>query len=403
MVPPLQPPRDESERTTPLLPASGIDAESVFDLPWAVDETTLPPPPDPVLPPTFSAPSPRLDRAEEPPDEPRPAAPPVQAAVTALPAPISAGHLSGSALNDEPEAEPAPAGPADALPPMVAKGEWNPSDSGGTSGTAAAGPLGIQPQAPAPSLIQRLSRSPQPPAPAAAAPAPTSAPTAPGGPPPILDVPRAAPSGALAFSPEAGPPPSHQTVTAPAGPAPLGSAGQFSAIQPIAPGPDPRQTRGPAPIISEPRIGDGLLVAAAAATIAGVLWWAVVSLTQRQIPYVSILLGLLVGQATLVGGRRGSIGLGIVASVTTLLSLTAAQYFISRSLAISELHLDIPLWDGSSRFIEVIRTTIEDDPLTGGFILLAAVVAGVQAGLPGRRAAGPLGEMHVTRSPDRIL
>lgn len=413
MVPPLHPPRDDSERTTPLLPTTGVDAESVMDLPWPVDQSTLPPPPDPVLPPTFSAPSTPLHRDEAPwpePAEPPSTAPRPVSTTSSLPAPISAGPLSGPAFHDERDPDDAvavpPAGP-DALPPMVAKGGWEPvagnDHVAGPAASSGADHEGAQPAAP--SLIQRLSRSSHstPPEPAVHAPSGDPHPAAPGQLPPIVAASPPTPTGALAFSPDVGPPQPYAPGPSVVGPvAPVPTPG-YSAIQPLSPGPDPRQSRGPAPIVSEPRIGDGLLVAAAAATVAGLIWWAVVAITQRQIPYVAFLLGILVGQATLVGGRRGSIGLGIVASVTSLLALTAAQYFIARSLAISELNIDVPLWDGSSWFFEVIRTTIEDDPITGLFILLAAGVAGVQAGWPGRRASGPLGEMRVTRSPDKIL
>ena len=202
------------------------------------------------------------------------------------------------------------------------------------------------------------------------------------------------------------PPPTSGGWSGPAGPAaayPAGGSPTFATIQPLAPSADPRQLRGPATVVSETRVADGLLVAAAAATVAGVLWWAIVALTQRQFVYVAILLGTFVGQAGLVGGRRGSIGLGIVAATVTLLSLTATQYFISRSLAIAELGLDVPLWDGTSTFVDVTRASLEEDPITGLFVVGAAVIAGVVAGTPGRRASGSLGEVRVPRSPDRVL
>jgi hypothetical protein len=176
----------------------------------------------------------------------------------------------------------------------------------------------------------------------------------------------------------------------------------FATIQPLAPSPDPRQSRGPAVVVSETRIGDGLLVAAAGAFVAGVVWWAVVAFTESQFVYLAVLLGVLVGQAALVGGRRGSLGLGLVAGSLTLLSFTATQYFITRSLFIAEGG-ELPLWDGSSVFIDAIRATFENEPVTGLFVVLAAGIAGFQAGIPGRRASGPLGEIHASRPPDKIL
>lgn len=458
MVPPLPPPPSEPERTTPLLPTAGLDAESVFDLPYAVDDPAslpppptapLPPPPSPALPPTFSAPG----RATTPPARPTPPPPHSRTAATStapLPAPIDAGRLAGSEAYDD---EDGFAEGGSALPPMVAKGDWSapapPYGSGadpaplprrepasseadapfagvasatGTvaptvdpfapaSAQAAPGPppgTAVDPVpvptdgAPSPSLVRRLSRGERA-AKAVSQRSETSSPL-PG-----------APAPALSFSPDtevtrpvpmAPPPPSPFSEPPRTGAAPAyapGSSPTFATIQPLAPSPDPRQLRGPATVVSETRISDGLLVAAAAATVAGLIWWAIVALTQRQFVYVAVVLGMLVGQAGLVGGRRGSIGLGIVAATVTLLALTATQYFISRSLAISELGVDLPLWDGTSTFVDMTRTSFEEDPVTGLFVVGAAVIAGFVAGTPGRRASGALGEVRVPRAPDRVL
>jgi len=71
--------------------------------------------------------------------------------------------------------------------------------------------------------------------------------------------------------------------------------------------------------------------------------------------------------------------------VLTLGSLSIAQYFISRSLAISELGLDLPLWEGAGAAADVIRAAYQDDALTAMFVVLAAGCAAVAAGRPSAR------------------
>lgn len=425
MVPPLHPTSDESERSAPLLPSSGIDASSMLDLPYAVDESPLPPPPpirppsrppqrpEAVLPPTFSAPRP-FDELPPPPAVFEGRARAAEAPTQTMPAPIDAGRLGGTSPYDDEEE----AGEEDLfelvarsahLPPMVAKGGFDaphtaarPAATGGPSeavvdvATGSAAPPYerlVDPFAPGSTEVD-----PGPAATATGSGSLGSAPPAPAPPRP--------PATALAFSPDAtvsaSPLPPR---TAPSSPSVTGDdrVPTFATIQPLAPSADPRQLRGPATIISETRVGEGLLVAAAASAVSGLIWWAVVALTQRQLVYLAVLLGAFVGQAALVGGRRGSIGLGIVAGSVTLLSLSAAQYFITRSLAISELGADWPLWEGGQAFYDIIRATFEEDPMTGIFVILAAGIAGFQAGTPGRRAAGSLGQPRPTRAPDKIL
>jgi hypothetical protein len=173
--------------------------------------------------------------------------------------------------------------------------------------------------------------------------------------------------------------------TAPPAPAPATSGPIIAPLVPGAP-PLPPAPAGPTtPEVAGPRVADGTLVGLAAAALAGAVWWAVVTLTQRQVPYLAVLLGLLVGHGVLVGARRGSLALGALAGVLTLVSLSAAQYFISRSLAISELGLDIPLWNGAGAAVDEIRATYQDDGLTAVFVVLATGCAAVAAGRPSAR------------------
>ncbi|MCU1499939.1 MAG: hypothetical protein JWM47_3892 [Acidimicrobiales bacterium] len=140
-----------------------------------------------------------------------------------------------------------------------------------------------------------------------------------------------------------------------------------------------------APMITRTRVIDGLLLGLAAATLAGVAWWAVISTTKAQFPYAAIAVGVLVGQAVLIGARRGGIFPALVATVASVVALVVAEYFIQRSLAIAELGVDLPLWLGLSSATDIVRGTVEEDPLTGGFWAVAAIVAALSAGSRNRR------------------
>lgn len=134
------------------------------------------------------------------------------------------------------------------------------------------------------------------------------------------------------------------------------------------------------------RLFDGALIGLAAAAVAGVIWWGAVSVTERLIVYPAIVLGLLVGQSVLIGARRGGALPGLLAAGFTLVSLAVAQYFIERSLAISTRGAqDLPLWLGLSDARDIVRSSVQGEPINGAFWLLAAVFAAVSAGSSTRR------------------
>lgn len=132
------------------------------------------------------------------------------------------------------------------------------------------------------------------------------------------------------------------------------------------------------------RLGDGILVGAAAAAIGGALWWAVVAFTERQFFYGAIVVGLLVGRGFLIGARRSGPVLGVLAAIFTLIALVIAEYFIQRSLAISEFGVDVALWTDFSFAKDVVREAVDGEPLTGVCWGLAAISALLSAGLPNR-------------------
>jgi hypothetical protein len=128
-----------------------------------------------------------------------------------------------------------------------------------------------------------------------------------------------------------------------------------------------------------PRWAEGAVVGLAAAGVVAGAWWGVVALTKSQFVLLAVAVGFVVGQAVVIGARRGSLGLGVYAAAITLAALAVAEYFIQRTLAIQEVKADIPLWQGWDFAVDVVRTSLEDQPSSFLFWGIAAVVAGVQA------------------------
>lgn len=156
---------------------------------------------------------------------------------------------------------------------------------------------------------------------------------------------------------------------------------------PTAPAP-PGWPGGPPPglpstvvAVGSPRLGPALLVGVASAGLAGLAWWAVVSLSGVQFTIGAIAVGFIVGHGVLVGARCGGAVPAMIAAVATIAALIVAEYFIVRSITIKEFALDIPLWSGFDFAREVVNQSIEDEPLTALFWALAvgtAVVTTVQ-------------------------
>lgn len=138
-------------------------------------------------------------------------------------------------------------------------------------------------------------------------------------------------------------------------------------------------------MVTRTRLLDGALVGTAAAAIAGVAWWAAAATTERFFVYAAILVGLLVGQGVLIGARKGGVLPGLAAALLTLAALVVAQYFIDRSLVVSSGAEAVPLWLGLSTAYDVVKGSIDAEPINGLFWLLAAGAAALAAGSPSRR------------------
>jgi len=146
-------------------------------------------------------------------------------------------------------------------------------------------------------------------------------------------------------------------------------------------------------LVVRTRVGDGLLVGAAAAGIGGGAWWAIAAFGQfEQWHYASAVLGLLVGFGVILGARRGGPVPAIIAFVLASVAMVVCVYLIDRSLQIAALEdagitSAIPLWSGFSAAREVISGWVDVAPEKAAGWLLAPLIAAIVAGRPSSRPA----------------
>lgn len=156
--------------------------------------------------------------------------------------------------------------------------------------------------------------------------------------------------------------------------------------------PPPPGAPGPPVLVVKTRLFDAVLTGIAAAAIGGLAWWTVVAFTQREFPYLALVVGLLAGQGVLIGARKGGVAQGVLATVLCLTALLVAQYFVVRSLTIQEaadrgVANSVPLWLGFSPSRQVVIDSIRDHALTALFFGIAVLAAAITAGSPSRRPA----------------
>ena len=166
-----------------------------------------------------------------------------------------------------------------------------------------------------------------------------------------------------------------------------------------APWSNPTTSTAPEPagsLVVKTRVLDGILTGLAAATLAGVLWWAAVWAIGSNDPTFdqwhigSIVVGFIVGQGVLLGSRRGGLVSGLLALLFTLVAVLVAVYFIDRSLTIAIFEdrgrtSDVSLWLGFTYAEDLYRSYAEFDRSHALQWLLGPLVAVLIAGWSGRR------------------
>jgi hypothetical protein len=131
----------------------------------------------------------------------------------------------------------------------------------------------------------------------------------------------------------------------------------------------------PARPASSTDILGGLVAGLVAATLATIVWYAVVTISQYQLGIVAIVVGFLIGQGVLLGAsRRGSPVLIGISVVLTLLALVISEYlivvhFVNEELATQGAAIDILQPPGL--MAEVVVESLKADPLTLAFWAIA--------------------------------
>jgi hypothetical protein len=114
--------------------------------------------------------------------------------------------------------------------------------------------------------------------------------------------------------------------------------------------------------------------------VAGALWFGVVVVTKRQIFYLAIAVGAIIGTAVAKGTRRPSLRDGAVAGAITLVTMAVSQYFIDRWFVIKALQearstVRFPLLLSIPRSIDLVHAGISEDPVQLLFWGLAVLLA----------------------------
>jgi hypothetical protein len=121
----------------------------------------------------------------------------------------------------------------------------------------------------------------------------------------------------------------------------------------------------------------GLVAGAVAAVLGTIVWYLAVAITERQIAFVAIAVGWLVGSAVVFGARRRlSIPLIGGSVLLTLGALGVSEYLIIYHFVTQELGISFDLLQSPAVILELIAESVSADPVTLVFWGIALVVAG---------------------------
>jgi hypothetical protein len=123
-----------------------------------------------------------------------------------------------------------------------------------------------------------------------------------------------------------------------------------------------------------------LLLGAAAGILGGLIWYAVVVLTNTQIGYLAVGVGFLVGVGVVFGaGKKRGLPLQLMSAGITLGAMALGEYFTVRHFIVelkrAQGHRHFPLLYPLEDVIEFIKAGISSDPLTLLFWVFALIVA----------------------------
>jgi hypothetical protein len=123
----------------------------------------------------------------------------------------------------------------------------------------------------------------------------------------------------------------------------------------------------------------GVIYGLVAAAVSGMVWYLVVTVTNFQVVYLAVAMGVIVGKAVAFGSGRSRVLNACFAVGIALLGMFASYYFIDRHVLIKELDskASLPLWD-SFRFARaLVGAGFDANPSGRIFTLIASVLAGI--------------------------
>ncbi len=123
----------------------------------------------------------------------------------------------------------------------------------------------------------------------------------------------------------------------------------------------------------------GVIYGLIAAVVSGVVWYLVVTTTDRQVVYLAIAMGAAVGKAVSFGSGRSRVINALFAVVIATVGMFAAYYFIDRHFLIEEIGSAgrVPLWHSFGFARELVSAGFDANPTGRLFTLIAAVLAGI--------------------------
>jgi len=136
-----------------------------------------------------------------------------------------------------------------------------------------------------------------------------------------------------------------------------------------------------------PNLPLAVLLGIVAAVAGGLIWYAIVALTNYQLGIAAVGIGYLVGLAVVFGaGKKRGPALQAVAVVITLVAMVVGEYFVVRHFAVKafaeEGISDIPVLLPLKTMFDWVIIGIKEDPIT---LLFWAIALFAAVSVPGRR------------------
>ncbi len=136
-----------------------------------------------------------------------------------------------------------------------------------------------------------------------------------------------------------------------------------------------------------PNLPPAILLGIVAAVAGGLIWYAIVALTNYQLGIVAVGIGYLVGLAVMHGaGRKRGPALQAIAVVITLIAMVVGEYFVVRHFAVKALAEEgvtgIPILLPAKAMFELVFLGVKEDLLT---LLFWAIALWAAFSVPARR------------------